>query len=57
MLTLTPGALTLAQLRLVDRDAPPLELDPAAAAAIDACADTVAPVSYTHLTLPTICSV
>ncbi|AVY95014.1 histidine ammonia-lyase [Microvirgula curvata] len=45
MLTLTPGALTLAQLRLVDRDAPPLELDPAAAAAIDACADTVARIA------------
>jgi histidine ammonia-lyase len=41
MLKLTPGALTLPQLRRIARESVQVELDPASFAAIDACAQAV----------------
>jgi histidine ammonia-lyase len=45
MITLTPGRLTLPQLRHIARRPAKLELDPASFAAIDACAKTVADIT------------
>jgi histidine ammonia-lyase len=45
MITLTPGNITLAQLRLIARHDVELRLDPASHAAIDACARTVADIT------------
>jgi histidine ammonia-lyase len=45
MLKLTPGALTLPQLRRIAREDVRIELDPASFEAIDACAQTVADIA------------
>jgi histidine ammonia-lyase len=45
MMTLTPGHLTLAQLRRLAREPVKLRLDPASFAAIDACAQAVADIA------------
>ena len=42
---LTPGTLTLSQLRQIAREQVTLELDPASFAAIDACAQAVADIA------------
>ncbi|MHC1481348.1 histidine ammonia-lyase [Frateuria aurantia] len=45
MMMLTPGRLTLPQLRRIAREPVSLQLDPASFAAIDACADAVARIT------------
>src|SRR5215470_10395352 len=45
MITLTPGKLTLPQLRRIARGSDPLELDPASFDAIDASARAVAAIA------------
>ncbi|WP_367277754.1 aromatic amino acid lyase, partial [Paraburkholderia sp.] len=45
MIKLTPGHVTLSQLRQIARETVKLELDPASYAAIDAAAQTVAAIA------------